>query len=67
VITNQVYTDIEINEFRPLGGTYLEHMCKAVIFVEKIGQGRRRAKIMKHRSQPEGETADFVITSKGVE
>ncbi len=67
VITNQVYTDIEINELRPLGGTYLEHMCKAIIFVEKIGQGRRRAKIVKHRSQPEGETADFVITSKGVE
>lgn len=67
VITNQVYTDVETDELRPLGGTYLEHMCKAIVSVEKIGEGRRRAKIVKHRSQPEGETADFAITSRGVE
>jgi DNA repair protein RadB len=67
VITNQVYTDIETGLLRPLGGTYLEHMCKAIISLEKIGDGRRRAKIAKHRSQPEGETAEFTITSKGVE
>lgn len=67
VITNQVYTDIQTDELRPLGGTYLEHMCKAIVSLEKIGNGRRRAKIVKHRSQPEGETADFTITSKGVE
>jgi DNA repair protein RadB len=67
VITNQIYTDIESGELRPLGGTYLEHMCKAIVFLEKIGDGRRRAKIVKHRSQPEGETAEFLITSTGVE
>jgi DNA repair protein RadB len=67
VITNQVYTDIQTDVLRPLGGTYLEHMCKAIVSLEKVGNGRRRAKIVKHRSQPEGETADFTITSKGVE
>jgi DNA repair protein RadB len=67
VITNQVYTDIETDQLRPLGGTYLEHMCKAIVSLEKVGNGRRRAKMVKHRSQPEGETADFAITSKGVE
>jgi DNA repair protein RadB len=67
VITNQIYTDIESGELRPLGGTYLEHMCKAIVFLEKIGDGRRRAKIVKHRSQPEGETAEFLITATGVE
>jgi DNA repair protein RadB len=67
VITNQVYTDIETGMLRPLGGTYLERMCKAIISLEKIGDGRRRAKIVKHRSQPEGETAEFTITSKGIE
>ena len=67
VITNQVYTDIETGILRPLGGTYLEHMCKAIVSLEKIGDGRRRAKIAKHRSQPEGEVAEFTITSRGVE
>src|SRR5512137_752190 len=67
VITNQIYTDIETGELRPLGGTYLEHMCKAIVLLEKIGDGRRRAKIIKHRSQPEGDTAELSITSTGVE
>jgi DNA repair protein RadB len=67
VITNQVYTDVETQKLKPLGGTYLEHACKAIMALEKMGDGRRRARIIKHRSQPEGEFADFIITSKGVE
>jgi DNA repair protein RadB len=67
VITNQVYTEIETGALRPLGGTYMEHLCKAIISLEKIGDGLRRARIVKHRSQPEGKTAEFRITAKGVE
>ena len=67
VITNQVYTDIENNSLRPLGGTYLEHMCKAIVFLEKKGEGLRRARLMKHRSLPEGGTAEFRLTARGVE
>ncbi|MGA9097887.1 MAG: DNA repair and recombination protein RadB [Methanotrichaceae archaeon] len=67
VITNQIYTDIETGTLRPLGGTSMEHLCKAIISLEKIGDGARRARIVKHRSQPEGETAEFRITAKGVE
>jgi DNA repair protein RadB len=67
VITNQVYTDIESGKFRPIGGTSLEHMSKAIIELEKIGEGRRRARLAKHRSQPEGITTEFRITENGVE
>jgi len=67
VITNQVYTDIENNTLRPLGGTGLEHICKAIIFLEKKGEGLRRARLMKHRSLPEGAAADFRLTARGVE
>jgi DNA repair protein RadB len=67
IITNQVYTDIENNSLRPLGGTYLEHMCKAIVFLEKKGEGLRRARLMKHRSLPEGGTAEFRLTARGVE
>ncbi|MDD1748987.1 MAG: DNA repair and recombination protein RadB [Methanothrix sp.] len=67
VITNQVYTDIESNALRPMGGTSLEHMCKAIVFLEKKGEGLRRARLMKHRSLPEGAAADFRLTARGVE
>ncbi len=67
VITNQVYTDIESNALRPIGGTYLEHMCKAIIFLEKTGEGLRRARLMKHRSLPEGGLAEFRLTARGLE
>lgn len=67
VITNQVYTDIENNVLRPLGGTYLEHLCKAIISLEKTGEGLRRARLMKHRSLPENRTAEFRLTSRGLE
>ena len=67
VITNQVYTDIENNSLRPLGGTGLEHICKAIIFLEKKGVGLRSARLMKHRSSPEGGAADSRLTARGVE
>jgi len=67
VITNQVYTEIETGELRPLGGTSLEHMCKAIIYLEKAGEGLRCARLMKHRSLPEGECAEFRLTSRGLE
>jgi DNA repair protein RadB len=67
VITNQVYTDIENKTLRPMGGTGLEHMSKAIIFLEKKGEGLRRARLMKHRSSPEGAMTDFRLTARGVE
>ena len=67
VITNQVYMDIENNSLRPIGGTGLEHICKAIIFLEKKGEGLRRARLMKHRSSPEGIVADFRLTARGAE
>jgi DNA repair protein RadB len=67
VITNQVYTDIESKTLRPLGGKGLEHMCKAILLLEKRGEGLRRARLVKHRSQPEGMTGDFRLTARGLE
>ncbi len=67
VITNQVYMDIESNSLRPIGGKSLEHICKAIVFLEKKGEGVRSARIIKHRSSPEGITADFRLTARGVE
>jgi len=66
VITNQVYSDIISGGVRPLGGSSLEHISKAIIQLEKIGEGLRRAILFKHRSRPEGSSAEFRITAEGI-
>lgn len=67
VITNQVYTEIETGVLRPLGGTYLGHASKAILCLEKREEGLRLARLTKHRSLPEGGTAEFRLTARGVE
>jgi DNA repair protein RadB len=66
VITNQVYSDIISGGVRPLGGSSLEHISKTIIQLEKTGEGTRRAIIYKHRSRPEGSSAEFKITADGI-
>jgi DNA repair protein RadB len=67
IITNQIYTDIDHQEIKPLGGSMVEHLSKVILQLEKVSDGRRRAILRKHRSMPEGATCDFLLTEKGVE
>jgi len=66
IIAEQVYTD-KSGEIKPFTNRDTEHMIKTIIKLEKTGVGKRLATIMKHRSQPEGKTASFKITSDGLE
>jgi len=66
VFTNQIYTDIERDEYRPLGGNMIEHLSKVIVQLEKVGIGRRKATLRKHRSMPEGIACEFVLTQEGV-
>ncbi|SFM41975.1 DNA repair and recombination protein RadB [Methanolobus profundi] len=66
VITNQIYTDITTGNAKPIGGSGIEHISKTIIQLEKRGDGKRRAKLWKHRSLPEGGTCEFTITNEGV-
>lgn len=67
IITNQVYMDTIKNTFFGLGGTALEHISKVIIRFEKLdAPGFRRARLVKHRSQPEGASFDFEITGDGI-
>ncbi len=66
LVSEQVYTD-KNSEIKPFTHRETEHMIKTSIKLEKIGIGKRSAVIMKHRSQPEGKTAFFKITSSGLE
>jgi DNA repair protein RadB len=67
IITNQVYMDTIKNTYFGLGGTALEHISKVIIRLEKSARpGFRRARLVKHRSQPEGAFFDFEITGDGI-
>jgi DNA repair protein RadB len=67
IITNQVYMDTLKNTYFGLGGTALEHISKVIIRLEKTAiPGLRRARLVKHRSQPEGACFDFEITGDGI-
>ncbi len=66
IVTSQVYTDIEKGTFEPLGGHVLLHNAKAIIRLDKVGTGARRAVIIKHRHLEEGKRADFRLTKAGV-
>lgn len=65
LIAEQVFTDKKGN-VKPFTNRDVEHLVKTVIKLEKNSPGRRQATIMKHRSQPEGKTALFHITQKGL-
>jgi len=66
LIAGQVYTG-ENDEIKPFAGRGIEHMAKTIIRLEKTGIGKRRATIIKHRSEPEGKQTLFTITDKGLE
>ena len=67
IITNQVYMDTVKNTFYGLGGVALEHLSKVIIRLEKTDTpGLRRARLVKHRSRPEGATLCFEIVEEGV-
>ncbi len=67
IITNQVYMDTVKNTYFGLGGTALEHLSKVIIRLEKTDiPGFRRARLVKHRSQPEGAYFDYEITGDGI-
>ncbi|RQD80478.1 MAG: DNA repair and recombination protein RadB [Methanocalculus sp. MSAO_Arc2] len=65
LITNQVYMDPATDGFFGLGGTVLSHISKVIVKVERRN-GTRRAIVMKHRSRPEGELFNFIITQDGI-
>jgi DNA repair protein RadB len=65
IIVEQVYTD-KNGDIKPFTSRDVEHIVKTIIKLEKIDIGKRKATIIKHRSQPEGQTAEFTITHCGI-
>ncbi len=66
IFTNQMFTDINTGEIKPLGGPSIDHLSKTIIKFEKFGK-KRIARLVKHRSKPEGIECRFEITDRGIE
>ncbi|MBN2599769.1 MAG: DNA repair and recombination protein RadB [Candidatus Thermoplasmatota archaeon] len=65
IITEQVYTNKK-GEVKPFTNRDAEHMTKTIVRFDRKGIGQREATIIKHRSQPEGKKASFLICTKGL-
>lgn len=66
VLTNQVFTDPDSEQARPLGGHTLMHWSGTVLRLERFRAGNRRATLEKHQSKAAGESARFRITEGGL-
>jgi len=66
LITSQVFTDVDTGNYEALGGHVLHHSAKAIIRLDRVAAGRRRAVLMKHRHMAEGTAAEFRIVQEGI-
>ncbi|MCJ7478643.1 MAG: DNA repair and recombination protein RadB [Candidatus Nanohaloarchaeota archaeon QJJ-7] len=68
LVTNQVYSrfDSEDDENFLVGRDIPAYWSKTLLELEKIGESRRKARIEKHRSRPEGIEAEFYITEESL-
>lgn len=66
LVTSQVYSNMNTGGVEFLGGHAMHHNAKTIIRLDKKGNSVRTAVIMKHRSLPEGRSADYRIVSNGI-
>jgi DNA repair protein RadB len=66
LVTNQVWRSIRDGTLEPVGGSFLNHAAKTILFFERLPGPRRRAILKKHRDRPGG-SADFRITDQGLD
>lgn len=67
VVTSQVYADLDTDAVRPLGGHPARHLLKAVIRLDRVRNGLRKAVLERHRSRPEGGVTHFQLVDAGIE
>lgn len=65
LITNQVWRSVNEGTLEPIGGTFVSHVAKTILKLERLPGGRRRVTLTKHRSLPEAST-EFRITPTGL-
>ena len=66
VVTNQIYMDSTTGDLKPIGGYTLQHNAKTIVNIVKVGDGLRKAILVKHRSREEGRSVKFRISQNGL-
>jgi DNA repair protein RadB len=66
VFTNQVWRSLKEGTLEPLGGSFVNHVAKTILRLDRLPSARRKVVLVKRRSRPEG-TAEFRITPNGLE
>lgn len=66
LITAQVYTQFDSGELQMVGRDVPRFWSKAIILLERVGEGERTATLEKHRSRPEMSSTNFFITEQGL-
>lgn len=67
LITTHAFKSWDNGKYDAVGGDPIRYWSKSIIFLEKTGKPHeRRARIIKHRSQPEGKEAKFVLVQDGI-
>ncbi len=66
LITNQIYADIENGGVELVSRDIAKYQSKCLIEMKKFERGKRLAILRKHRSRPEGEETQVVITGTGM-
>jgi len=67
IITNQVYADFkEKDKIKMVGGNILRYNSKSLIELSKLKVNKRMAKLITHRSIPEGKELMFAIINEGI-
>lgn len=67
LLTSQVYMNIATGGIEFLGGHALNHNSKTILRLDKKLNSVRTAVVIKHRSLPEGRSANYKITATGIE
>lgn len=66
LVTNQVYSDFGSGELELVGRDIPKYSSRCLIHIERASGTKRKATIIKHRSQPEGGSAEFLIKNEGL-
>ena len=66
LVTNQVYSDFDSGELELVGRDIPKYSSRCLIHIERASGTKRKATIIKHRSQPEGGSAEFLIKNEGL-
>lgn len=64
LITNQVYSRMDAEDVKMVGGDFIKYQSKCIIEIQKLRGARRAAILKKHRSLPEKQVL-FEITEEG--